>query len=273
MYEAYWQLQQNPFENAADPRFYYPGEPQQAALLKLRYAVENHRSAALLCGASGTGKTLIGAMLRSVLDAAFSPIVHLVFPQMPTPELLCYLADELEQSSGSVGPASIQVSVRRIERFLAENAGQGRHAVVLVDEAHLIDQPEAFEALRLLLNFELEGSPGLTLLLSGQTALLPALERNPSLEERLSVKSLLRPFTERETSEYVVHRLQAAGATSAIFDPAALPTLHALARGIPRRINRLCDLALLIGFAEERKSISAEHIESVAHELIAVTPE
>ena len=35
MYESYWQLSQKPFENSADPRFYYPGEAHQAALLKL----------------------------------------------------------------------------------------------------------------------------------------------------------------------------------------------------------------------------------------------
>ncbi len=272
MYEAYWELHQKPFEGAADPRFYYPGEPQQAAILKLRYAVENRRAAALLCGPSGTGKTLVGGMLRATLDPAYSPMVQLVFPQMPTPELLCYLADELEQSAAA-GPASTQRSIRRIERFLAENTGQGRHAVLLVDEAHLIGQPEAFEALRLLLNFEVEGQPGLTLLLSGQTALLPMLQRMPALEERLSVKSLLRPFTERETAEYVAHRLRVAGATAAIFEPEATAALHGLTQGVPRRINRLCDLALLIGFAEERKTIGAEHLESVAQELVTVTPE
>ncbi len=273
MYEAYWQLNQKPFEGTADPRFYYPGEPQQAAILKLRYAIENRRSAALLCGASGTGKTLVGRMLRAALEASYTPIVHLVFPQMSTPELLGYLADEMEQGDSDSGTASTQRSIRRIERFLAENTRHGRHAVLIVDEAHLIGQTETFEALRLLLNFEVEGQSGLTLLFTGQTSLLPRLERMPALEERLSVKSLLRPFTERETGEYVAHRLRVAGATRSIFDPKATATLHGLTQGIPRRINRLCDLALLIGFAEERKTIGAEHLESVAHELVAVTPE
>jgi len=273
MYEAYWQLQQKPFEGAADARFYYPGEPQQAAILKLRYAVESRRTAALLCGPSGTGKTLVSGMLRDVLDPACAPVARLVFPQMSTSELLGYLADELEGAPRASGPASTQRSIRRIETFLAENTRQERHAVLVVDEAHLIGQTETFEALRLLLNFELDGRPGLTLLLVGQTALLPMLERMPTLEERLAVKSLLRPFTERETGEYVTHRLQIAGATAPIFDPQAMATLQRLTQGIPRRINRLCDLALLIGFAEDRKTIGAEHLESVAQELGAVTPE
>ena len=96
MYETYWQLQQKPFENTADPRFYYPGESHQAALLKLRYAVENRRGGALLTGPSGSGKTLLTGMLRGVLGADYSPFVHLVFPQMSTAELLAYLADEFD---------------------------------------------------------------------------------------------------------------------------------------------------------------------------------
>ncbi len=272
MYEAHWQLEQKPFEGTADPRFYYPGEPQQAAILKLRYAIENRRSAALLCGPSGTGKTLVGTMLRAALGEAYSPMVHLVFPQMPTAELLGYLADELEQGP-TTRSADTRNSIRRIERFLADNTARGRHTVLLIDEAHLIGLPETFEALRLLLNFETDGRPGLTLLLSGQTALLPMLERIPALEERLSVKSLLRPYSERETAEYVAHRLQVAGAQRPIFEPQAAGALHRLTQGIPRRINRLCDLALLIGFAEERTTIGAAHLESVAQELVAVTPE
>ena len=73
MYETYWRLKQKPFENAADPRFYYPGQSHQAALLKLRYAVENRRGAALLAGPSGAGKTLLMVMLRGALGRPNSP--------------------------------------------------------------------------------------------------------------------------------------------------------------------------------------------------------
>ena len=74
MYESYWRLTRKPFENAADPRFYYPAESHQAALLKLRYAIENRRGAALLAGPSGSGKTLLTTMLRGTLTAAMRPL-------------------------------------------------------------------------------------------------------------------------------------------------------------------------------------------------------
>jgi general secretion pathway protein A len=67
--------------------------------------------------------------------------------------------------------------------------------------------------------------------------------------------------------------LQAAGAAREIFDEGALEAVHQLTLGVPRRINRLCDLALLIGFAEERSVLGREQVEAVAEELVAVVPE
>jgi type II secretory pathway predicted ATPase ExeA len=272
MYEAYWQLRRKPFENCADPAFYYPGESHQAALLKVRYAVENQRGGALLAGASGSGKTLIVSMLHNALGERFTPFVHLVFPQMPADQLLGYLATQLTGTADGAAP-SVPQSVRRIEQFLAANIQEGRHAVIVVDEAHLLEGTKTFETLRLLLNFEFDRRPGLTLLLSGQPGLLPVLDRIPHLEERMGVKCLLRPFSQRETAEYIRHRLQVAGASQAIFDDAGIEAAYRLTHGIARRINRLCDLALLIGYAEERKDLGAAQLEAISQELVAVAPE
>ena len=76
-----------------------------------------------------------------------------------------------------------------------------------------------------------------------------------------------------ETVSYVVHRLQVAGCQQEIFQSDALEAIHEFSCGIPRRINRLCDLALLIGFAEQRTTIDRERLHAVSHELIAVAPE
>jgi type II secretory pathway predicted ATPase ExeA len=271
MYETYWQLDQKPFENAADPQFYFPGETHQAALLKLRYAVENRRGGALLSGAAGTGKTYLLSMLRQSLGENYSPFIHLVYPQMSPAELLAYLADEFD--GGGSSSIAVHESIRRIQAALRENNEKGRHAVVVIDEAHLLDCSPMLESLRMLLNFGPDGKTGMTLLLVGQPGILPLLDRTPQLEERLGVKCLLRPFTSSETGQYVAHRLQVAGAAQPIVAADAVPTLFELTRGVARQVNRLCDLALLVGFAEEQQSLSAAHFEAVCRELVAVVPE
>jgi len=281
MYQAYWQLDRRPFENCSDARWYYPGESHQGAMLKLRYAIENRRAAVLLCGPSGSGKTLLVGQLRRHLEKQFRPLVHLVFPQMPAEDLLAFLADELPAPTSNSAsdrpptppPRNLDSTIRRIQTSLAQNAAQDQHAVIAIDEAHLLESSRIWEALRLLLNFENDSQPNLTLLLVGQPGLLAQLHRNPAMEERLSVKCLLRPFTLDETAAYVNFRLKAAGAKQQIFEPAALETLHELTHGLARKINRLCDLALLVAFAEERKSIGPEQLEAVAAELVAVAPE
>ena len=271
MYEAHWNLQARPFENTSDSEFYYPSEAHQGAMLKLRYAVDNHRGAALLTGGSGLGKTLLVQTLSRQLGEAFTPVVHLVFPQMPADQLVAYLAAEL--SGGDINSDSIHQNVRRLQASLEENAKAGRHAVVIVDEAHLLDDSASMETLRLLLNFEFESRPALTLVLVGLPSLLPALARVPEFDERVSVKCLLRRFTLEESISYVSHRLNAAGGQRPVFDQAALEALHHLSHGVPRRLNRLCDLALLVGFAEERDRLGAEQIEAVADEMVTVSPE
>jgi len=274
MYTSYWQLNEKPFENGSQQDFYFASEAHQGALLKLRYAIENRRGGALLAGGSGLGKTMLVQMLRRELDQDGMRMRHLVFPQMSSRELIAYIAAELgadEPHDG--GELSADASVRVIQHQLRMHRDDGIHDVLVIDEAHLLAEEGSLEVIRLLLNFEIEDEPGMSLLLVGQTGLLPAVDRNPGLEERLGVKCLLRPLNLDETIQYVNHRLTVAGARREIFSHEALVRLFHLTHGKPRKINRLCDLALLIGYAEEQPSITAEHIDSVSQELIAVAPE
>src|SRR3954453_13320402 len=95
MYLDYWQLTSKPFEPGASRTTFYPCESHDAALLKLRYAVENRRGAVLLAGPSGVGKTCLVQLFGSELATEFRPQVHVVFPQMSSRDLLVYLAEQL----------------------------------------------------------------------------------------------------------------------------------------------------------------------------------
>lgn len=263
MYIKHWGLEHRPFDKQDDPRFYYPSETHQAALLKLRYAIENRQGGGLLAGMPGVGKTrLVGALFQSLAEVC-QPQVHLRFPQLDPQSLVAYLAAEL--SGERDGRASLEASLQHIERVLEDNVRKGNHALVVIDDAHVLCGTQTLETVRLLGNYE----PAWTVMLVGQSALLPAMERMPEMEQRLSVKCLLRRFTADETAAYVHHRLRVAGANDAetIFLPQALQALHERTDGVPRKINRLADMALLIGFAEELPNIDADRIQTIADEL------
>jgi len=270
MYLEYWQLTSRPFETCGDRAAFFPCEAQEAALLKLRYAAENRRGAALLAGPAGVGKTMLVQLFRTSLVESFRPFVHLVFPQMSSRDLLVYLAEQLGAPPADPPRYTIEESVRRLEFLLGQNAKQGRHAIIVIDEAHLLEDCGALETVRLLLNFEHAGQPTLTLLLVGQMGLVSAVGRSPSLEERVAVKTLVRTLTPEETAGYVRHRLKAAGATREIFTPDALEALHYLGHGTHRQINRLGDLALLVGYADRVPRLEAQQIEAVSEELVAI---
>jgi general secretion pathway protein A len=273
MYLDYWQLGSKPFEPCADRTTFFASESHEGARVKLRYAVENRRGAVVLAGPAGVGKTMLVELFRSELGASFAPQAQVVFPQMSSRDLLAYVAETLGAPAAESPRHTIDESVRRIEGALRRNAEQDQHAVLVIDEAHLLEDCGALETLRLLLNFERGGQPMLTLVLIGQMGLISAVSRLPSLEERIAVKALLRSFTIEETAEYVRFRLTAAGATRDVFTPDALEALHYLGHGVARQINRLGDLALLVGFAEQLPRLTAEQIEAVSEELVTIAAE
>lgn len=268
MYLNHWQLAAKPFEPSVEGPFYYPSESHQGATLKLRYAMENKRGAALLAGPSGVGKTLLVQQLIEQLPGGKQPVVQVVYPQMPSRELLAYLAARLAATEESIQlTPSIDQSLLAIEKHLVAAAERDERPLVVIDEAHLLEDAGTLETVRLLLNLQREGTPLLTLLLVGQSSLLSTLSRTPRLEERIDITALVDPLSADETHSYVQHRLAAAGATGEIFTTAAIDTLHQLAHGVVRRINRLGDLALLVGYAGGASSIDTPMVQSVASEL------
>jgi general secretion pathway protein A len=268
MYTDYWQLASKPFEPTGEPPWYYPSEVHQGALLKLRYVIESRRTCAVLASAPGLGKSMLVGSLQRQLNAPFGPFSQVVFPLMPPRELLAYMVNELQAPTIEPATFTIEESLRRLELRLVELANQGQHAVLTIDEAQWLGEGRALETIRLLLNFvEVHHLP-LTVLLVGQTSLLTLLDRHPGFEERLSAKIMLRPFTCDQTASYITHRLSASGARREIFTSEALAMVHELTGGNPRRINRLCDLALLVGFAEERSAIGPGDLEHVSEELV-----
>ncbi|TWU27832.1 ExeA family protein [Bythopirellula polymerisocia] len=271
MYEEYWQLETKPFEPTSDRRFLFPCPAHTSALHKLRYAVENRRPAALLAGTAGIGKTLLWHTLEVQLGESLGKRAHLVFPLMSSREMLAFLAEQLGAPLHDTRP-TVEESLNALQTVLVENRERGKLAIFAVDEAHLLEDAGLLEPLRLLMNLRDGYEPLFTLLLIGQVAALSTMERANDLDERLEMKVLLKPFSSEETAGYIEHRLVAAGATRPLFTSQALELAHQLTGGIPRRINRLCDLALLVSFAAQESQIDGAQLRAVQSELLTLAP-
>jgi len=275
MYSQYWQLKRRPFENTLEPEFFFPSQTHQAALLKLRYLIENQKGAGVLVGPTGAGKTFVTHRLANNLGRQIGPWINLVFPQMSADDLLTDVAIRLggesvvsDRPTPSVFPRG--AALRMIERSLDEHASAGRHPVLVIDDTHLIDDPATLQALELLLNFQQPPQRAFSLILLGDRLLLSRLARFPRFEERLAVRAMLQTLSPDETARYIQFRLEVSGARTAIFDDEALVEIAELSGGIPRRINRLADLALLVGYADARGELSAADVAAVSDELATV---
>lgn len=259
MYEEHFGLQGRPFGPSGS---FLPLPSRESVLLRLRYGLEQGQGPVLLYGLPGVGKTRLAVELARRVGGK---VVHLTFPALPTAELLDWLAEELG-APREPGTSGLSANVRRVARALAASTAKGERTLLMVDEAHLVADPATWESLRLLLNFPASGPPDLGLLLLGGPEL--PLDLPESLGSRLTARGLLKPLLGSETAAYVAGRLVASGGPPDLFDGDAVEALHHAAEGIPRRINHLADLGLLIAYAEAADRVSASAIESAAAELL-----
>jgi len=271
-YLDYYGFKFQPFGLTVDDRFYYESDQHSRALIKLRHVVDERRGLGLLVGEPGTGKTTLARkMLDSLEDDQFESAMLVVIHNAITSEWI------LKKMAVHLGVQAIpeektELSTALYNR-LAEIYETGKKAVVLIDEAHMLQAKEVMDVFRGLLNIEIDGQSLISFLFFGATDLDTYLSKDKPLKQRVAVRLELKCLNEEATASYIMYRLKVAGGNREMFTQGALDTIYRCSEGIPRVINIICDNGFLEGFLQKKskKQIDAEMIEQVASDLGFVT--
>jgi general secretion pathway protein A len=270
MYTNYFNLKQPPFSIAPDPRYLFMSERHREALAHLLYGIGSGGGFVLLTGEIGAGKTTVcRCFIEQVPDNC--RLAYIFNPKLTVEELLLTICDEfrIKLPSASSGALGVKGYVDAINGYLLDSHAQGNNNVLVIDEAQNLS-PQVLEQLRLLTNLETSERKLLQIILIGQPELRAMLAR-PELEQlaqRIIARYHLGPLSVGETGAYVAHRLTVAGAHPGNPIPASLaPLIHRLTRGVPRRINLLCDRALLGAYVENSREVTPKILRRAAQEV------
>ena len=260
MYEGYWELREKPFRKTPDPRYLFLNETYEEALERLLFAVEE-MELALLTGEVGSGKTLLTRTLVDRVGERYEAGM-ILNPRLPPRQFLHTAAVELGVAEPRFHSNELLDQIH--ERLLALHE-QGRAALLIVDEAHLIPGKPTFEEIRLLTNFQLDDGNLIAVLLVGQPELRGRLRHRAyrALTQRFGVSFELVPLSVEDTRAYLAHRLTVAGAERLLFTDEAIARLHAAAAGVPRLLNHLATQSLIEGMARGVEEVDAAAVAAV----------
>ena len=271
MYRDYYGLIEKPFRLTPDPKFFFGQAGHAEARDLLRYGIREREGFMCFIGAAGTGKT---TMLRTALEGLGSDVVTaMIFnPQITEEDLLrIILVDfgiipQADLDSDVAHQLGKQEMLEYLNGFLLDLSMQGRTAVLVVDEAQNL--PLAImEQIRLLSNLETNKQKLLQIVLAGQLGLRRLLETPElsQLAQRVSVRYTMAPLSVEDIARYVEHRLRVAGSGDDVsFEAGAYECIHRYSEGVPRLVNLLADRALLAGYAQQSRVITAGLVKDAA---------
>jgi type II secretory pathway predicted ATPase ExeA len=268
MYLEFYGLQRAPFDLAPDPTFFFQSASHLEALANLCYGVGSRKGFIVLTGEVGTGKSLLVRHLMTSLSRRNVRCSHVFNPRLSTTELLQYVLSDFGVDREL--PTSKVQLLMRLNDFLLERYRVGSTAVLIVDEAHLLDW-ELLEEIRLLTNLETADQKLLQIILAGQ----PELDRNldshdlRQLKQRVALRCRLKTLNAQQTIAYIRQRMQRAGTNAAaeIFPEPTIDRVFMYSRGIPRLINLICENALISGCAQRLLIVPLEVIDEVADDF------
>ncbi len=269
-YTDHFNFEREPFSNAPNAKFYFDSEQHNQALMRLKYSVDTDKGLAVLVGGVGTGKTTLARrMLDNLPFDKYESSLLVMIHSAITPEwIMSRICMQLGVKNPDISPLKM---LKQLYERLLEIEKEGRKAVVLIDEAQMLQTRELMEEFRGLLNLENPEKKLLNIIFFGLPELDDIMKLDAPLAQRVAFKYTLKPLSAEAAHEYINYRLQVVGCDDPPFTDEALELIHNFSGGVPRLINTICDNALFETFLRHGTEVTGTIINSVAEDLGLVT--
>jgi general secretion pathway protein A len=253
MWEAYFGFKRTPFPDNPDGKQLFVSQAGEQVRTRLQFLVDYH-AAGLLTGEVGSGKSTAARTFTTGLNPNLYKILYVHWTSGSALDLLRQLAQALD-----LEPAHLRGDlVRQIsEAIVRLNQSKKQHPLLILDEAHLL-RHAALEQLPLLLNFDMDSSHYLSLLLVGQPLLRRtlSLQLHEALRQRIAVQYHLDGLSREELAAYLTHQLKTAGVSQPLFDDTATQALYQATKGILRKVNKLALAALHLAATHKSQQVN-----------------
>ena len=245
MYRHFFELEEYPFQLTADARYFFQGQGHMRAKDYLNYILRERDGVALITGEPGIGKTMMIEHALAHLDESIV-LGRIQQTLLTTTEFLLAICLQFGMKPYQFNKT---VLIDEIQRFCHLQNADGKTVLLVVDEAHNL-RMDTLEEIRMLANLEKNGKKLLQIVLVGQPALRHMLSstRNDSLSQMIRLTCQIEPLSKSEIEYYIDYRLYVAsnGVDRELIPSELLTSIMRYTGGVPRLINLLCDMMMII---------------------------
>jgi len=237
-------LREHPFLDHADEAFLYSdSQLEMTANIVMEY-LANPATTVVLTGENGLGKT---TYLRKVLRLGYQQYQFCTLRANPDVDF-AYIENKIKQrwvlNNNNEQSSVIDLS---IENYVITYLREHTHAVLIIDDAHLLEASTLDRLFTLKHRIGLACPLSLGFILAGETTLKSTIaeleDSNPACTQVYQIN--VRPFSHEQTKNYIEHRLDVAGLEGEVlFDDAKVTEIYKATSGNIKQIHEQAVLAL-----------------------------
>jgi len=262
MSRDHWKFTGAPFDGGLEPASFHAGGPQEEALARMEWLLEERQRFGLVTAAEGCGKSHLAAMAVRRLGGLGAETALLSLRGLSPGDWIELLLERLP-----LDPLCRAEPLRpwqKLENRLRENTLMERPTAIIFDDIDLAPDDAVEGITRLIAAAE----PRFARTVVVATATPAGLARLPvAIRQRAALRIELSPWTAADVHAFLCRAIARVGGDPGIFPADAAATVARFAGGVPRTVGQLAQLALAAAAGDGLDRVDAATVERAWREL------